>query len=306
MDPSVLGEANLARLIWQSKVLIVAIVDSAGILRALSQSGGSISTHPAVGSQLTDLVTPEQGTALRLALERATDDWSTQTFGFPTSPDGLVQDYRCSFQRIQDQIVVVAEPEIDMRLNVLDGLLGIAEAIASERREIESEKVDLHRLALTDEATGLLNRRGFTEQAPFLVAAAHRTKQPLSVVFVDIDRFKRINDELGHPEGDVLLRSFASLLRDAVRTGDLAVRYGGEEFVVILPRSAATGATEWSERVRRTIASELKPSDGRQVTASFGVAELKPGESIQDVVRRADAALYEAKAGGRNRTVRAE
>lgn len=137
------------------------------------------------------------------------------------------------------------------------------------------------------------------------LAETQRTRQPLSLVMVDLDHFKQVNDTVGHGGGDQALTHVAQCLRDTCRAMDLAVRYGGEEFVVLLPNTTRAEAVELAERIRHTL--ERTPftlKDGRslRLTASLGVAS-EPGrpDSSLDIVQRADAALYRAKGGGRNR-----
>lgn len=164
------------------------------------------------------------------------------------------------------------------------------------------------RSARTDAPTGLLNRRAFSELFDRELRRARRYRLPLALLMLDLDRFKRVNDEGGHLLGDVVLERFASLLRRTVREADLACRYGGEEFAVILPETDRTGAFAVGERVRTRAESGFAetPVGGRIVgmTVSGGVSCYpEDGTTRGDLVGRADAALYLAKARGRNRVV---
>ncbi|MEO6712667.1 MAG: sensor domain-containing diguanylate cyclase [Mycobacteriales bacterium] len=157
-------------------------------------------------------------------------------------------------------------------------------------------------LAATDGLTGIANRRTFETELDREIGRADRSGLPVSVVLVDIDHFKRHNDEYGHQQGDRTLQLVAAALSEAGRGADLAARYGGEEFVVVLPNTDLAGATAIAERLRVRIAaaSELP------VTASFGVAAFpEHGSTPGDVVRAADHALYESKRAGRNRVTAA-
>jgi two-component system cell cycle response regulator len=163
-------------------------------------------------------------------------------------------------------------------------------------------------LAVTDGLTGLYNRRYLDSHMGALVQRAASRQRALSLCMIDIDRFKAINDTHGHEAGDEVLRELARRMRETVRGADLACRYGGEEFAVIMPDTDPALAAHVAERLRMAI--EMRPFvllGGRVtlgVTASFGLASLLPGEGRgEGLFRRADAALYEAKRTGRNKVV---
>lgn len=180
-------------------------------------------------------------------------------------------------------------------------LVGQADAAA---RDIERHE-QLHREAQTDGLTGLANKRRFEERLAEDVAVARETGAPLSLVLLDVDDFKRVNDVHGHLVGDEVLREVAARLREAARAGEPA-RYGGEELAVALPGAGANDAARVAERVRAAIeaASVALPSGGTLgVTASLGVATLAGGEPMEpsELVAAADAELYRAKREGKNR-----
>ena len=161
-------------------------------------------------------------------------------------------------------------------------------------------------MAVTDGLTGLHNRRYLDSHLQTLFDRAVARRRPLSLMITDIDRFKSVNDTYGHDGGDEVLREFARRLRKNVRGIDLACRYGGEEFVVVMPDTEAAIAEKVAERVRAEIA-DTAFSIGEQrvtVTVSAGVSSLKKGvDTVAELLKRADVALYEAKSGGRNRVV---
>ncbi len=165
----------------------------------------------------------------------------------------------------------------------------------------------LRSTALHDGLTGLLNRRFLLESMPKLQAAAQRRGQPLTLLMLDLDHFKRVNDRHGHPIGDQTLRAVAKTLGDQVRSGDLAARFGGEEFAVLCPDTDREAGFELAERLRRAIAA--LPSDvlghPGPVTVSIGVGVHPAGAGVdtRGLLARADAALYRAKAEGRDRSV---
>jgi diguanylate cyclase (GGDEF)-like protein len=183
--------------------------------------------------------------------------------------------------------------EIGRRLALeLDGSL--------ERADSQERFSALSRLALTDQVTGLANRRGGEEALAREVARTRRSGSPLSLVLFDIDRFKRINDEAGHAVGDRVLRGISEILSASQRGSDLAMRWGGEEFLVLLPDVGLTGARIFAERVRENVQNMVIQDAGR-ITVSAGVSELNGDEDPAVALARADANLYRAKAAGRNR-----
>jgi diguanylate cyclase (GGDEF)-like protein len=185
--------------------------------------------------------------------------------------------------------------------------LRLAERLASQAA-IALENAHLHdvvqRQAITDDLTGLVNRRGFGGALEAEIERARHFDETLTVILADIDDFKLINDMFGHPVGDAVLRSFADLLRSHVRDVDVAGRVGGEEFAILLPATDAGEAVTVAERMRHSLSTfRLPVSEGRAVrlTSSFGIAQLRPNDAGDDVLRAADEALYRAKSEGKNR-----
>jgi diguanylate cyclase (GGDEF)-like protein/PAS domain S-box-containing protein len=177
------------------------------------------------------------------------------------------------------------------------------------RRKLEMK---LRELSTRDALTGLYNRREMERFLKDELARCQRYERPLSVVMLDLDHFKRINDSHGHPAGDEVLRWFAGKIRSGMRNTDRAVRYGGEEIAIILPETEGRDAFTMAERLRKDICKELvdvsSVEDGLEipVTVSVGVAAF-PGDARTEeaLLAAADQALYRAKRGGRNRTIRA-
>ena len=171
--------------------------------------------------------------------------------------------------------------------------------------ELRSRNLELDRMSRTDPLTRLHNRRHVEEQLHQHASASRRHGHPLSVIMLDIDRFKVINDTYGHAAGDAVLREFASRLRSLLREEDVGARWGGEEFLVALPFTDLAGAATIGERLRTAVADEPFPlPDGQTVgvTVSGGYAS-GGGENPERLVHDADVALYEAKRSGRNRIV---
>ncbi|MBS0210869.1 MAG: diguanylate cyclase [Planctomycetes bacterium] len=175
---------------------------------------------------------------------------------------------------------------------------------ASSETSLEERCQNLHELATRDPLTGVANRAEFNRVIMQFVAAHLESKRPCSLIMCDIDRFKQINDRYGHPAGDAVIRSFAHLLQNAVRTGDLVSRYGGEEFTMLCADCDLASVNARAEEIRMAFA-QLPQSDleGRCVSASFGVTEVQPGDTADSLLARADRALLIAKETGRNRVV---
>jgi two-component system cell cycle response regulator len=163
-------------------------------------------------------------------------------------------------------------------------------------------------LAIIDQLTGLYNRRYMASQIEVLAARAKRSRNPLAALVVDIDHFKKINDSFGHDVGDEVIREFAVRLASNVRAVDLACRFGGEEFVVLMPETQIADAHRIAERLRLHVAgSPFRVSGGREllsVTISIGVAATTPDDTAsENLLKRADENVYAAKAKGRNRVI---
>jgi len=155
-----------------------------------------------------------------------------------------------------------------------------------------------------DGLTKIANRRSFEERLDEEAQRHGRYDQPLSLILVDLDHFKRVNDSHGHPVGDAVLRGMADLLGESLRGSDFPARYGGEEFAVILPHTGREQALLLAERIRDRVAErDFAGAKGVRITLSAGVASLTPGDRGSDLVLLADQALYLAKNGGRNRVV---
>jgi diguanylate cyclase (GGDEF)-like protein len=176
------------------------------------------------------------------------------------------------------------------------------------RVELERTRDNLHAIATTDDLTGLLNRRHLLELGQQDLARARRYQRPLSVLALDLDHFKQVNDRYGHAAGDAVLIAVADALRAQTRQHDLVGRIGGEELAVILPETSVEAAERLAQRIRVHVANLRPSTDGvtMHVTVSLGVAQaLADDASIHDVLKRADRALYRAKDQGRDRVVAA-
>jgi len=179
----------------------------------------------------------------------------------------------------------------------------IAERKKAEEKLKESEE-RFKNLSITDQLTGLYNRRHMIEMAEKEVKACAEVERPLSFILMDIDDFKNFNDNYGHAAGDVVLESIGKRIKESIRYTDRAFRYGGEEFLVILPGTEGSKAASVAEKIRKTVAAEkYYPLEGPPVqkTMSFGVAQFIQGEPLEKVLKRADDNMYKSKIRGKNK-----
>ena len=201
-------------------------------------------------------------------------------------------------------------PCFDSEGNLL--LAGLAMDVTEERErkqeleryqeEMQAANEQLRRLSVTDELTGLRNRRAFEERLLLEFSMSRRRHRELAVLLIDVDNFKTINDRWGHGAGDAVLRRLGAVLRTTIRLPDLVARYGGEEFVVLLPESGPEAALGFSRRLMERMANETWEHE--PVTVSIGLAALN--DSLLNgfqLVSMADEALYAAKRAGKNRVV---
>lgn len=197
---------------------------------------------------------------------------------------------------------LLARVDVAMRLKHERDLLRETAEEARAHAELAQER------AVTDALTGLLNRYGLQRSLAREHAEARRYERQLACLMIDLDNFKKINDTYGHSAGDTALQQVATILIDAVRRSDMVFRYGGEEFLALLPETDLEGAAALAEKIREAASARLF-GDGEHVftlTLSVGAASLYKGESGNDMIARADLALYHAKERGRNRVARAE
>lgn len=243
--------------------------------------------------------------ALRMTSQQAIAVWTLTTLGL--APIFLLTDLPIAMP-----VSTPAERAAAMLAFVLTigqcafvGLYGssMRKMLYNRSSELKAANRRIEELAELDELTGSFNRRCIMHVLDEEVVRAHRGNTPCSVALIDLDWFKRINDTYGHPTGDEVLRAFAITVFANIRPIDKFGRYGGEEFLLLLPETSGEGAARILDRLRAIIAdldwSAFSP--GMQVTISAGVATLKPNETPDIILARADSALYAAKARGRNR-----
>jgi diguanylate cyclase (GGDEF)-like protein len=193
--------------------------------------------------------------------------------------------------------------DLGLRVALLDYFLNVNQELKNPKVIEISIFEQTERSAITDGLTGLFNRRHFTQTLRHEISRARRHKSKVSLVLFDIDDFKKLNDTKGHPEGDKVLVRTAALIKEGVREIDVASRYGGEEFAVVLPETSRTGAFVVADRVRQRVENHFRRTRGvSNVTLSGGVASFPDdATTFQDLVKKADLGLYRSKAAGKNR-----
>jgi len=198
----------------------------------------------------------------------------------------------------RDTIVLVCRTPLSRRAFSLvhDALDVLREPL---RRALEYE--DLFELANHDALTGLANRRVFEDRIGPIMDNARRHGRPLSVAALDLDHFKEVNDTLGHAEGDRVLQQVAAVMRQTIRSSDLLVRMGGDEFLLVLPETPQSAARTLADRLVRKIEALGVEVGGRRLGVSIGLVEWQPGMTKETLLQKADETLYRAKAAGRNR-----
>jgi len=248
--------------------------------------------HRADHAPLSLAALPVDGDMMPLALVAEDSGKVLQGFFF-REPDGvlLLADVIGDGDEVSEQLGVMANEISD-----------ISRDLRQRNRELEEANRRITELSRTDVLTGLANRRYFLERLNPTLSLAQRHGLPLALVMADLDHFKRVNDTHGHEAGDRVLRAFADTLRAQCRREDLPCRFGGEEFLILLPQTTAGDGVVLAERVRTVFAETAPPIQGSVCTASFGVAAIHSDDTPDRLIARADKALYAAKSQGRNRT----
>ena len=207
-------------------------------------------------------------------------------------------DLQASIDRVLEATVTIQN-----RNSALEGRL---DESSSEIRQLRQDLDDMRQEAFTDSLTAIANRKFFDQQMELTTIEATTEKKPLSLLMLDIDHFKKINDTHGHQTGDQVLKLLAMTMKEGVKGRDIPARYGGEEFCIILPDTRLDDATTLAENIRTAIGDKRlinlqTKQDLGKIAVSVGVSQFKPGEPANDFIHRADQALYHAKHNGRDR-----
>lgn len=288
----------LRRLIAEDRVTAATLAaleneaaeDGNAALEAVRAANDALSQNAATASQI--IAEHASGVAL---FRSAIADTSSHLVEDPTTQDLklLVRNLTFACSTIQERNTQIEEQLAEVRQNFV---------------ELQKSLAELRDEATTYALTGLLNRRGFDKAISECLSNAARTGKPLCLAVCDIDHFKTFNDQHGHLVGDQVIKFIAKTLKDSLREGDVASRFGGEEFALLLPSTSVEDARVLAERIRNAVAGKrimkraTKEAIG-QVTISIGISSYTAQQNPEDLFQAADKNLYEAKSGGRNQTV---
>jgi diguanylate cyclase (GGDEF)-like protein len=249
--------------------------------------------HERSPSTLTILLTGQSDLS---GVKRAINDADLYRFlEKPFNNEDIVLTVRSAIRAFRQGRDLVRQNEELRRMNA-----ELESTVLARTQELVEKNRELEVLSVTDRLTGLYNRRKLDAILDEELAMHRRYDSAFSVIMLDIDHFKQINDTYGHPAGDAVLAELAKLLRERTRQVDVLARFGGEEFVIVVRRSPPGSFRIAAEKLRVAIAEHEFPHVGH-VTASFGIADCRPGDDASTLLARADEALYLAKKGGRNR-----
>lgn len=297
-----------ARFLNSSGTSLVLLTDESYTLTFCNESllqKMHLPQHP-IGEHLESILCPLEDEELSLNISGYSPNLVPQIFQLCTT-DFL---YRCYSYKIEGGYLLLADKVGSTENEVLESMSHLNNELSQMSRELSKKNRELQRanakitqLARTDYLTGLSNRSYFQERFKEIFALTQRHGLELTILLADLDHFKRINDTYGHDVGDKVLQAFGSILIRECRTEDLPARYGGEELIIMLPKTAATGAVGMYERLRnKLIHSELLPAPDF-ITFSAGIAEYAETDTEASLLKKADDALYEAKNKGRDRCV---
>lgn len=306
-----LGPRRQRRAVWFAVILAVVTILWAALLvpNAVPRAIDEVNWPDVIGESAIALL----ATVWVLAINRL----RTTRAAFTFFVIGAIALFLAALQAMLDQFLIFSRqyPSIVENVGKVGGLLcvtaGLVAAAVERRKTEEALRDDTRRyraLSITDSLSKLFNHAFFLEELDAQALSASRLGEPLSLILLDIDDFKRHNDAFGHLEGDKVINALGNAIRSNVRGTDIACRYGGEEFTVLLPSTVIDRAAEVAERIRQAFeAIVFVPSEGLAITntVSLGVAQLRPGETAHDLLRRADMAMFEAKRLGKNRVVAA-
>ena len=223
---------------------------------------------------------------------------------------GNPQSYQFYFFNPDDQILAFGHMDVNEIESLSDALLSANQDLNNLIRELNVKNKELKRanakiieISRTDPLTGLANRRYFAERLKETMSLSTRNSKPLSLIMTDIDHFKKVNDTFGHDIGDTVLKGYAELMIKGSRKEDLVVRFGGEEFIILLPLTSIQEAFTIAERIRISLSKTDLIGGNNFITASYGISQLIENEKSKHFIKRADDALYMAKNSGRNKTI---
>ena len=299
--------ALLVRYLEQQAPIMYLVLAADGTIQWMNRHAAKVLGEQLIGKGFRDLFLEfHQNLSLDQMLEHPD---SSHVLSF-ASCKGSIHSYHFFGWRLDDRILVCGHEDVEEIESLSQELLetnqelnNLMRKLNVKNRELERANARITELTRTDPLTQLANRRYFQERIQEMVSLSERKSEPLSLIMTDIDTFKAVNDTFGHDAGDRVLKGFAGLMKSMVRNEDLPARFGGEEFIIVLPLTNSRQAYTLAERIRCALQEKDFLENRHQITASFGVSQLEPGESQDSCIKRADMALYLAKDAGRNQTV---
>ena len=299
-------DLEIARYVVRNAPVLFLILDPDGAIRHVNRFAAGILGEHVIGKAFHDVIIDSRN---RFQLGRAATCPDTVHLLNVETRTGAAQTYHFHFYASNGDVLAFGHLDVDEIESLSNELVAANQELNNLTRQLNARNRELKRanakiteMTRTDPLTQLANRRYFDERILEMVSLANRKSQPLSLIMTDIDRFKSVNDNYGHDAGDRVLQGYAGLMKNITRAEDLVARFGGEEFIVLLPLTTIRQAHALAERIRTALSGCDLLGNGRLVTASFGVCQFVAGERIETFIKRADTALYQAKASGRNRT----
>lgn len=303
------------------KTIATAVIDENGTLLDANQGFLRLLPHDLkspLGANISGLfIKPDFAKLVSTKNTKTGESYSGQVIIGESS--GMRHSLTCHVWHENGSVRLMGEYDIDALEKLSDTILNINQEASLVKNRLsqtnarlkkanaalKQHEADLVEKLLTDSLTGVGNRRRLEQALKTEIKRANRNGDKLCAIIADVDHFKRVNDDYGHQTGDMVLMKFGAILKSESRSTDIVARFGGEEFVMLLPNTRLTQAVEKADKLRASFSAEVIPGMKRIVTSSFGVAELRQGEDGESLLHRIDAALYQAKKNGRNKVVAA-
>ncbi len=298
-------------LSFVSKEIVSLMNAETASVMLLDESGTELLSKASFG------LTPNEEKNITFKVGEGVAGWVVSN-GLPARIGDVTQDKRFKVSQHQDNIIssLIAVP-----LKIHNNIIGVLTATHSQKEAfdvqdetiltllgnsivLDIENARLYRLSITDPLTKVYNRQFLYNKLPEEISRFKRYKTPLSIIMFDVDYFKKFNDTYGHNAGDYILKNLATIVRQNIRSVDMLVRYGGEEFLILSPESTIDDAASIAERIRTEVANTVFVFEDKdlKITISLGVSQYRDGLAPEEFIKEADMALYRAKQNGRNRT----
>lgn len=256
-----------------------------------------------IGIDLNSILSPLENNELTLTVSRYSNGMVPQIFKLTNSEEL----YRCYTYKIDNGYLILGDKTGSTENEVLESmshlnneLAGMSRELSKKNRELKRANDKIAEMARTDYLTGLFNRSYFQKRFKEFFDSIELNNEELTVLLADLDYFKKVNDDYGHDIGDKVLKMFGSVIKKKCRKNDLAARFGGEEFILLLPKTSEQEAQQLAKRFREEIINYNILPGSDYITFSAGIAMNKKSDSQEDLLKRVDNALYEAKKKGRD------